>query len=82
MTQKDKLMRKMKNNPRDVGFDDLHKYLTQNGAIVRQSGGSHWVFSLNGKHLAIPRNNPVKAIYVKLAFGIVEGVVNHEKDAE
>ena len=39
VTQKDKLMRKMKNNPRDVGFDDLHKYLTQNGATVRQSGG-------------------------------------------
>ena len=40
VTQKDKLMRKMKNNPRDVGFDDLHKYLTQNGATVRQSGGA------------------------------------------
>lgn len=82
VTQKDKLMRKMKNNPRDVGFDDLHKYLTQNGATVRQSGGSHWVFSLHGNHLAIPRNNPVKAIYVKLAFSMVEGDTKHEKDLE
>jgi len=82
VTQKDKLLRKMKNNPRDVGFDDLHKYLTQNGATVRQGSGSHWVYTLNGRHLAIPRDTPVKAIYVKLAFGMVEGETNHEKDAE
>ena len=82
VTQKDKLLRKMKNNPRDFGFEDIYKYLTQKGATVRQGGGSHWVFTLNGKHVAIPRDNPVRAIYVKLAFDMVEGETNHDKDTE
>lgn len=71
LTQKEKLLRKMKSNPNDVGFDDLHKYLLQ---------GSHWVYSLKGQHLAIPCDTPVKAIYVKLAFAMVEGETKNEKD--
>ena len=81
LTQKEKLLRKMKSSPQDVGFDDLHKYLIQNGATARHGKGSHWVYSLKGQHLAIPRDNPVKAIYVKLAFAMVEGEARDEKDS-
>ncbi|HEY3424303.1 MAG TPA: type II toxin-antitoxin system HicA family toxin [Negativicutes bacterium] len=72
MTQKDKLTQAIKENPNDVSFNELHKYLEQHGATWREGKGSHRVYTLNGEHLVIPRQKPVKAIYVKLAIILVE----------
>lgn len=71
MSQKDKLIKAMKNNPKDVSFEDLHKYLTMNGAKCREGKGSHYYFTLSDKVLSLPRKHPVKAIYVKQAFEMV-----------
>lgn len=73
MSQKEKLIKSMKNNPKDVSFEDLHKYLMMHGAECRDAKGSHVYYTLNGKPLSVPRKHPVKAIYVKQAFEMVEG---------
>ncbi|BBB89384.1 MAG TPA: toxin HicA [Methylomusa anaerophila] len=74
MTQKEKLAAKIKNNPRNVSFDDLHKFLEMNGATWWEGGRkSHRVYNLNGQSLSIPRDKPVKAVYVKMAIELVEG---------
>lgn len=74
MSQKEKLIASMKNNPKDVSFEDLHKYLTMHGAVCREGKGSHYYFTLNDKVLSVPRKKPVKAIYVKQAIEMVEGI--------
>lgn len=78
MSQKDKLIAKIKNNHRDVELEEIHKYLVMHGAQWHEGGkGSHRVYLLNGSQLTIPRKKPIKAIYVKLAIELVE--VNNEQ---
>jgi predicted RNA binding protein YcfA (HicA-like mRNA interferase family) len=72
LTQKDKLIRAIKENPNDVSFVELHKYLSMNGATWREGKGSHRVYTLNGESETIPRHKPIKAIYVKRAIALVE----------
>jgi predicted RNA binding protein YcfA (HicA-like mRNA interferase family) len=65
MSRKDKLIKSMQNNPKDVNFDDLKKVLLDYGYEVENTGGSHWVFRKeNFETQVIPRKKPVKAIYV------------------
>lgn len=73
ISQKEKLIQTIKNNPDDVSFEELHKYLTMHGATYREGKGSHRVYHLNGERLPIPRQKPLKGIYVKLAISLVEG---------
>ena len=73
MSKFDKLMNQIKSNPKDVSFDELNKYLEKNGAIWKEAKGSHRYYSFNGKHLAVPRKKPLKAIYVTKAIEMIEG---------
>ena len=73
MTKKEKLIEKMKSNPKDVGFDELHNYLVSNGATWREAKGSHRFYTLNGESLAVPRQHPLKAYLVRKAIVLVEG---------
>ena len=41
MTKREKALRKMRNNPKEVRFNDLAKVLEQYGFEVRKTGGSH-----------------------------------------
>lgn len=65
MSRKEKLLKAIKNNPKDVQFEDLKKLLLSYGYKAFNSGGSHWVFRKEGcKEEVIPRKKPVKAYYV------------------
>jgi predicted RNA binding protein YcfA (HicA-like mRNA interferase family) len=65
MSRKEKLINSMKNNPKDVNFEDLKKVLLDFGYEVENSGGSHWVFRKeNFETQVVPRKKPIKAIYV------------------
>lgn len=65
MSRKDKLIKSMQNNPKDVNFDDLKKVLLDYGYEVENTGGSHWIFRKeNFETQVVPRKKPVKAIYV------------------
>ena len=44
MSKKDKLLKAMKNNPKDVPFEDIKKLLESYGYVCHNSGGSHFVF--------------------------------------
>ena len=48
MSRKDKLLKAIKNNPKDVRFEDLKKLLISYGYEANNSGGSHWVFRKEG----------------------------------
>lgn len=72
MSKLDKLLAGIRNNPKDVDFNDIKKILENYGYIGETSGGgsSHWVFRKEGKvtHITIPFKKPIKAIYIKKAL--------------
>ncbi len=65
LSKKDKLLKAMRNNPKDVRFEDLKKLLLSYGYEAHNSGGSHWVFRKSGyQDEVVPYKKPVKAYYV------------------
>jgi len=72
MSKKDKLIKTMKNNPKDVSFEEIKRLLENNGYTCHNSGSSHFVFRKeNSPHITIPYNKPIKAIYVKQVLAIL-----------
>jgi len=73
VSKKAKLEEAIKNNPKDISFDELHRYLVANGATWREGRkGSHRVYILNGEQLTVPRRKPLNAVYPKKAIKLVE----------
>lgn len=73
MSRYDKLYNKMKNNPKNVKFEDIDKLLTKIGGFSRSNprgGSSHYTYSHPNlvDILTIPKDRPVKAIYIKRAL--------------
>ncbi len=65
LSKKDKLLKAICNNPKDVRFEDLKKLLISYGYEAHNTGGSHWVFRKEGCHdEVVPYKKPVKAYYV------------------
>lgn len=81
MSHYKKLYAKMKNNPKDVRFQDIDKLLTQKGGFIRKNpgrGSSHYTYSHPNlvPIITIPKDRPVKSIYIKealSAFDMVKG---------
>ena len=75
----EKLYRKIKNNPKDVSFDEIHNLLTKVGGFgCRNDGSSHYVFYHPDlvDHITIPKRNPIKPIYITKAIKSFEEVNN------
>ena len=72
MSQWEKLLERIRNNPTTVTFEELDKILVRSGYEKRQYGGgsSHYTFRKKGKlPLTIPKKSPyVKEEYVKLVI--------------
>lgn len=72
VSKKDKLIQAMKNNPKNVPFEDIRKVLEDAGYVCHNSGGSHYVFRKeNTASIVIPYHKPIKAIYVKHVLEIL-----------
>jgi predicted RNA binding protein YcfA (HicA-like mRNA interferase family) len=72
MSKNDKLLKAMKNNPKDVPFEDIKKLLERYGYICHNSGGSHFVFRKEFcETIVIPYHKPIKAIYIKHVLEIL-----------
>lgn len=75
ISRKEKLIKKMKNNPKSIRFEELDKILNDVGFSCRQpkGGSSHYTYVLEDKLLTIPYNRPfIKVIYIKIAIRILE----------
>jgi poly-D-alanine transfer protein DltD len=77
MSHYKKLYDKIKNNPKDVSFEELDKLLTKVGGFSRRNpngGSSHYIFYHPDleEHISIKKDNPVKVIYVKKALELFE----------
>ncbi|MCD6297564.1 MAG: type II toxin-antitoxin system HicA family toxin [Deltaproteobacteria bacterium] len=66
MSKIEKLLNKMRNNPRDWQIDTLKDIAKQFGIDWRQPGTSHVTFRhKSGAKLSVPARRPIKAIYIK-----------------
>lgn len=77
----EKLFLKIKNNPRQVRFEELDKILTRSGFTRRQAGGgsSHYVYIKGTTRITVPYHQPhIKAVYVERAIKILEGEIDDE----
>ena len=76
MSRMEKLLEKIRNNPKDVSYEDLDKLLRWAGFIrrVQHSGTSHFYYSKPGfpHPLSIPKKYPLKEVYVKLALKFID----------
>jgi predicted RNA binding protein YcfA (HicA-like mRNA interferase family) len=75
ITKKEKLLSRIKNNPKTVKFEEIDKILLDVGFERRQpsGGSSHYTYVLADKILTVPYKKPyVKIIYVKMAIKLLE----------
>lgn len=73
MRKIDKLLAKMKQNPRDWRIESLKTMAKVYDIKWRQQGTSHVIFIRNdGKTLPIPAHRPIKPIYIKKFIDFVE----------
>ena len=76
MSKLEKLLERIKNNPKTVRFEEIERVLLRRGFNERQSGGgsSHYIFKKEDKYVTIPRHGKfVKEIYINQALALLEG---------
>ena len=75
----DKIVSRMRHNPRDWRIDDLKMLARRNGIDWRQPGTSHVTFSYPGLlPVTIPAHKPIKPIYIKLFLESIDSMEEHD----
>lgn len=70
----DKILAKMRENPRDWRIDDLENVARRLGFSIRKASGSHVTFSAAGCQtvVTVPAHKPVKPVYVRMFLRLAE----------
>jgi len=76
MSKAEKLLERMRNNPRDWQIDTLISIAEKHGIEIRNCGGSHYVFSHPDTPLnvSVPAHKPIKSVYIKQFLELVDTV--------
>ena len=76
MSKKDKLIQKMRDNPKDWTLETLEVIAKRLDIQVRKSGGSHAVFMHNDSSivLTIPAKRPIKSIYIVKFLALINDI--------
>ncbi len=78
MGQLEKLLEKIKNNPKQVRFKELDRLLLRAGFSRRQphGGSSHYTYIKGHARITVPFRQPhIGEAYVKLVIKILEGEI-------
>jgi predicted RNA binding protein YcfA (HicA-like mRNA interferase family) len=80
MTKRDKRLKKLRQNFKDVSFDEIKQVLEDFGFIhVRTSGSHHTFIAIIGERnwrLTIPFHRPIKTPYIKQAIEAIDEILN------
>ncbi|MBR3746374.1 MAG: type II toxin-antitoxin system HicA family toxin [Selenomonadaceae bacterium] len=71
MSKLEKLLQRIRNNPKTVRFEEIEKLLLRHGFIESQSGGgsSHYIFKRDETFITIPRHGKfVNEVYILKAI--------------
>jgi predicted RNA binding protein YcfA (HicA-like mRNA interferase family) len=72
MSRRDKQIERMRENPRNVRFDDIDAILRSLGFDSRQKG-SHVVYTNGEYRITVPVNRPfIKPVYVKQLLRLLD----------
>ncbi len=78
MTKREKRLQKLRQNPKNVSFDELRQILEAEGFELDHVTGSHHVFRAEANEVVltvvIPFARPIKPVYVKQA---IKAIVQH-----
>jgi predicted RNA binding protein YcfA (HicA-like mRNA interferase family) len=75
MTKKEKMLLRLRQNPKNVRFDDIVTILLARGFKKRQDGSSHVIFKLGKYIIDVPHRKPfVKEVYVKLLLRLLDEI--------
>ena len=83
MAKAEKLLIRMRSNPRDWSIDDLKVLARRYEMDWRQPGTSHVTFTALGQvPVTVPAHKPVKPIYVRKFLALLDamGVANEENE--
>ena len=73
MSKADKILSKMKENPRNWRIESLKTVARAHNYDWRQPGTSHVTFRHpNGGKLTVPAHRPIKPIYIKRFIRLIE----------
>jgi hypothetical protein len=84
MTKAEKLLEKMRRNPRDWRIGDLESLAARHGLEVRKPGGSHAIFfhKPTGQQLSVPAKRPIKPIYVTAFIALLDDIGDGDEQSE
>ena len=75
MSRKEKAIEKLRQNPKNVRFEEIETILYRLGFEKRQSGTSHATFTLGEHRITIPKRKPfIKPFYVKLFLALLDEI--------
>jgi len=81
MTKRDKLIERMRRNPRSIRFDEIETLLLSLGFVKRQKGSSHAMFTLRSYQVVVPFRKPtVKPVYVQLVLALLDEIEDLNED--
>lgn len=76
MSKRKKRLQRIRQNPKNVSFEDLRQLLEDYGFVLERSSGSHHSFKVQIKGetilFVVPYRRPVKPNYVKDALLLIE----------
>ncbi len=79
LSKRQKLIAAIRNNPKDVAFEDIDTLLRYYGCTVTQAskGSSHYKFIHEAVNwiLEIPKDKPIKAVYAKRALEMIDEIM-------
>lgn len=86
MSKKRKRLERLRQNPKNVTFEDLRTVLEDYGFTLERSSGSHHSFKvkLGDEYilLVIPYRRPIKPNYVKDALAIIDEIMAAQTSTE
>lgn len=75
MPPRDRRLRRARQNPKNVSFNDLCRIYEDHGFTVRSGGrGSHFIATLPNSPIrrTFPRRNPMRRVYVIAALDAIQ----------
>lgn len=80
MTKADKLVERLRSNPRDWRMESLVAVARRYGIEVRKTGGSHFIFLHADSEIAvsIPFNRPIKPVYIAQFLALIDDIGSNQ----
>ena len=73
MTKREKQLQHLRDNPKNVRFEEIDVLLLSLGFTKRHRGTSHVVYTLGFHRITVPYRKPfIKSIYVKMVLEVLD----------